>query len=191
MPTPAPSFGKRNAPRRVPPAASGVPAIAPAHAAFFAQLRVESRDDDERPRVVPRSFRAALLAGLVVGFCLAGLDATQADTTLRHVAGLVPGGAPKLLPVVILFGLLGGARAAATNLLVSHWLLRRLGWSGHIAYAAGGGAVAAGVALVVQGLAGSGFVEPSLLHGHGVALDVAAGVGAGFFYRVFAGAARA
>ena len=194
MPPPSSNFGKRNAPR--PPVAPKTPsptsvALAPEHAALFALMRAETVDEDGRPLAVPRSFRAAFLAGLVVGCCLAGLDATQADAAVRHLAGLLPDGAPPLLPVVILLGLFGGARAAATNLLVSHWVLRRLGWTSHVAYAASGGAVAACVALLIERALQSGALETSMFQGHGIAIDVAAGAGAGFFYRVFAGAARA
>ncbi len=194
MPPPPSTFGKRNAPR--PPVGREAPsptsaAVAPDHAAFFARLRAETVDEDSRPLAVPRSFRAALLAGLVVGCCLAGLDATQADATLRRIAGLVPGGAPRLLPVVILLGLFGGARAAATNLLLSHWVLRRLGWTSHVAYAAFGGAVAALIALLTEGVLQSGLMQSSLSQGHGFGVEIATGAGAGFFYRVFAGAARA
>ena len=190
MPPSPPSFGKRNAPR---PTGQATPraVLQPEHAALFAVIRAETYDNDERPVAVPRSVRAALLAGLVVGFCLAGLDATRADATLRRLAGLVPGGAPQMLPVVILLGLFGGARAAAANLLFSHWLLRRMGWSGHLAYTVGGGMVAACVATLTRGLIDDGLIEPDMLRGHGWAVDVAAGAGAGFFYRVFAGSARA
>ena len=190
MPPSQPSFGKRNAPR---PARSAIAVAAPApeHAAFFAEVRADIRDDDQRPVAVPRSFRAALLAGLVVGSCLAGLDATKADMTLRHLGALMPGAAPRMLPMVILFGLFEGARAAAANLLGAHWVLRRIGWSGHFAYAVGGGVVAAGVATLTQGLIDQGLIEPEMLRTNGLGLDIAAGAGAGFFYRVFAGSARA
>ena len=183
---PAPVFGKRSAPRFTP--ARAVPE--PDHAAFFAAARAETTEAT-RERAVPRSFRAALLAGLVVGCCLAGLDATHAGETLRALTvGLVSAEtAPKLVPVVILLGLWGGARAAATSLLVAHAVLRRCGLTTHLAYAAGGAMVAAAVSLAGLALAQTGLVGAEALPSHGLALDALAGAGAGFFYRVFAGAA--
>lgn len=192
-PSPSPVFGKRNA-RVASPAAPAAPAVSagPDHAAFFAETRREIAEDDTRPLVVPRSFRAAILAGLAVGFCLAGLDVTRANETLRHLSGLLSVGddTARLLPVVILLALLGGARAAATNLLISHSLLRRVGWTGHAAYAFGGGAVAAGLSLLALALIQGGFLDAAMTPTHDWPIDAAAGAGAGFFYRVFAGARR-
>ena len=140
---------------------------------------------------MPRSFRAALLAGLVVGCCLAGIDATRAGETLRALSGglLSAETVPRLVPLVILLGLWGGARAAATSLLVAHAVLRRLRLTHHLAYAAGGAAVAAAVSLVAAAVAQSGLVGAETVPSHGFALDALAGAGAGFFYRIFAGAA--
>ncbi len=189
---PAPTFGRRSAPvrasRMATPSAPAPAAID--QAGFFAAARAET-EETPRDRAVPRSFRAALLAGLVVGCCLAGIDATHAGDTLRTLSGgLLPAdAAPRLVPVVILLGLLGGARAAATSLLVSHAVLRRLGLTGHLAYAAGGAVVAAGFSLLAAAWAQTGFFGSDTLPTHGLALDIAAGAGAGFFYRVFAGAA--
>lgn len=189
---PAPTFGRRSAPARASrPVAPKAPAAATIdHAAFFAAARAET-EETPRARTVPRSFRAALLAGLAVGCCLGGIDATRAGDTLRTLSsGLLPAdAAPRLVPVVILLGLLGGARAAATSLLVSHAVLRRLGLTAHLAYAAGGAFVAAAFSLLAVAWAQTGFVGSDTLPTHGLALDIAAGAGAGFFYRVFAGAA--
>ena len=188
---PAPTFGRRSAPvGRVRTAAPSPAASAQDHAAFFAAARAEI-EDTPRERAVPRSFRAALLAGLVVGCCLAGLDVTRANETLHALSdGLLSSdAAPRLVPVVILLGLYGGARAAATSLLVAHAILRRIGLTGHLAYAAGGAIVASALSLVTAAVAQAGWFDSGLLPSHGLAIDVAAGAGAGFFYRVFAGAA--
>ena len=189
---PAPTFGRRSAPvRATRTTASQAPVSAsPDHAAFFATARTET-DESPRQRAVPRSFRAALLAGLVVGCCLAGLDATRAGDTLRALSrGLLSSdAAPRLVPIVIMLGLLGGARAAATSLLVAHAILRRLGLTTHLAYAAGGAVVAAAFSFATSAVAQSGLVGAETLPTHGLALDIAAGAGTGFFYRVFAGAA--
>ena len=185
-------FGKRNRPA-LPRATAAAATLVP-QAALFAEIRAEAEAVETRPLVVPRSFRAAILAGLVVGCCLAGLDATRAGDMLRDLPGAAVGASPlgdpvKLLPVFLILGLLGGARAAATNLLVAHWLLRRAGWTHHLAYALAGAIVAAGVAGLAQAIAFTGLMDSAGLRGHGLLLDMAAGAGAGFFYRVFAGAA--
>ncbi len=187
---PAPTFGRRSAPvkatRAVAPATPV--ALAPAHAAIFAAARAEIEEAPQQ-RAVPRSFRAALLAGLVVGCCLAGLDVTRAGETLRTLsAGMLPDdAAPRLVPVIVLLGLFGGARAAATSLLIAHAVLRRCGLTTHLAYAIGGAMVAAAFSSLAAAVAQIGLAET--LPTHGLALDIAAGAGAGFFYRVFAGAA--
>ena len=194
MPPASPrTFGKRNraspAPRPTPAAASAAPPPAVAdHAAFFAAARHEVEAPDTRPKIVPRSFRAALLAGLVVAFCLAGLDITKAAALdpaldpLLQMSGLA-GSIGQALPYMIALSLLSGARTAATTLLIAHRLLAWGGQSSHLAYAAGGAAVAALWTVLI-------FV---LLHHaptHGWILDIVAGAGAGFFYRMFAGAKR-
>jgi hypothetical protein len=187
MPPSSPTFGKRNrTPPRPAPSIPAAVAVAD-QAAFFATARRDVEETDERPRIVPRSFRAALLAGLVVGFCLAGLDVTHGVATdaaldpLLKASGLL-GDVEKALPWMIALSLLSGARTAAATLLISHRLLAWAGQSTHFAYAAGGAAVAAVYAALVGALG-----HPS--H-HGWIIDLAAGAGAGFFYRMFAGAKR-
>lgn len=189
---PRPTFGKRN-PATRPRSASGAEAVSSLpvedpHRAFFAALfsehgNVGSLDTGApAPSVVPRSLRAAVLAGLVVACGLAGLDATTRLAAMRDVAAVLPDqpGVPLLAPALILLAVIGGGRAAATSLLVAHWGLARLGETGHLAYALGGAAAAGAVAALLLVLLG----QPPA---HGFALDVLAGGAGGFFYRVFAG----
>ena len=190
-PSPSPTFGRRNRPSAPPrlPASPSAPA-APDRPAVFAEARLDvEAAGDTSHRVVPRSFRAALLAGLVVAFCLAGLDITRAaaidpalDPLLKR-SGLL-GDVGQALPYMIALSLLSGARTAATTLLIAHRLLAWSGRSSHLAYAVGGALVAALWAAFVVVLLGH---TPT----HGLLLDVAAGGGAGFLYRMFAGATRA
>jgi hypothetical protein len=188
-PSTSPPFGKRNRPSAPPRRpASSAPAAAPDQAAVFAAVPSTVEEHDTSRRVVPRSFRAALLAGLVVAFCLAGLDITRAAAVdpaldpLLKMSGLL-GDVGQALPYMIALSLLSGARTAATTLLIAHRFLAWSGRSSHLAYAAGGAVTAAlWAALVVVLLRHT----PT----HGWLLDVAAGGGAGFFYRMFAGAAR-
>lgn len=185
----APVFGKRSlSPSQAAPRAVAA-APAPEHAAIFAAARAEQAED-ERSRVVPRSLRAATLAGLVVGCCLAGLDAMRAGDTLRALShGLLSGDAtPPLVPVVVALGLYGGARTAAIVLIVAHAALRHLEMTSHAAYAAAGGAVALAFSTLSVAAQQAGLVDAALLSSHGPALDAAAGIGAGFLYRVLAGA---
>jgi|GEM_PF-2492118 len=187
---PAPVFGKRSraAVRQGPARAATAPA-APDHAAVFATARAEVADAP-RDVAVPRSFRAALLAGLVVGCCLAGVDATRSGETLRALSGglLSATDAPRLAPLILVLALYGGARAAATSLLLAHAVLRRVGLTGHLSYALGSAAVAVALSALAVALVQSGVIEGSLVPTHGLSIDAAAGGGAGFFYRVFAGA---
>ena len=187
---PAPTFGRRPAPTRASRTVAPAPAasVTRDQAAAFAAIRSEAVEDASE-REVPRSFRAALLAGLVVGCCLAGLDVTKAGETLRALSsGLLTSDAtPRLVPVVVVLGLLGGARAAATSLLIAHAGLRRLGLTTHLAYAVGGAAVVGALSYFTAALAQAGLFDAGLLPSHALAIDVAAGAGTGFFYRVFAG----
>lgn len=189
MPPSPPPFGKRN---RTRPALRPLPdpvAVAVVdQAAFFAAARQDFDAEDSRAKIVPRSFRAAMLAGLVVAFCLAGLDITKAAAVdpaldpLLQMSGLA-GSIGQALPYMIGLSLLSGARTAATTLLIAHRLLAWAGQSSHLAYALGGAAIAATWAALVFMLLGH---APT----HGWGLDIAAGAGAGFFYRMFAGAKR-
>ena len=188
----APTFGKRNRPL---PSVEDA-AVAEAQAAFFKSIRIEAEATEGARRVVPRSFRAALLAGLVVGCGLAGLDATRNGDMLRHLSDLAGDGGPigdprRLLPVLLVLGLLGGARAAAANLLVAHWVLRRVGWTHPLADAGAGAVVAAVVAALLQQIVAAGLIDPTTAPSHGLAIDIAAGAAAGVFYRIFAGTAPA
>ena len=201
MATPPP-FGKR-VPGRAPPrrpappgggAAAAPLATSPEQRAVFAAAAREREPDADRRPAVPRSFKAAFLAGLVVGCGLAGFDVTGAAglARLHALTGALSGPlgvpldtgvlAPTLLvPATILLGLLGGARAAAMSVLPVHWVLARAGWTGHGAYA-GGGAVAA------AGVAGALLLVANHPPAHGWAVELAAGAACGLLYRVFAGA---
>lgn len=194
--TPAspPVFGKRGAPHAPRPRtiAAPTPIPSPRAQAVFEAARRELADDEEaRPRVVPRSFLAAMLAGLVVALALAGLDVTRADATLHRLAGETGADTSRWLPMLLLTALVGGARAGATSLLLAHAALRRLGHSGHLAYALAGGMVAAALSAVSLAAIGAGLIDAASLPGHGLEIDAAAGAAAGALYRMFAGAKAA
>ena len=186
MPAPAPAFGKRQSSPRGSARGPGVEpiAVSPEHAAFLTAIRAETHEREDVARQVPRSGRAALLSGLVVGCALAGFDVTG-GTGAAEVAAI--GGAlgiavdpANLLPGLILLGLLGGARASAVTLVAVNGLLQRTGQTSHAAYAAAGAAAACVLAAATLVLFGH---APA----HGWPLEAASGAAAGFFYRVFAG----
>ena len=183
-PTQPAVFGKRNAPRSSRTKAADGASIEAA--AIFAAARAETTDAaDARPSVVPRSFTAAFLAGLVVGCSLAGFDVTgrAGASRVATVAALFGThvDTTALTPALVLLGLLGGARAGAITMMLVHTLLDRARHTGHAAYAMGGAAASACLASALW----FGFAHPPA---HGWLIECLAGGGAGFFYRVFAGA---
>lgn len=188
-------FGKRHAPQRPAPAAA-----LPAPAVFdipgeqppaLTQIRREMGDAlPAPPRQVPRSFRAAILAGLVTGCFLTGLDlgqpaaagpALQPLLTSAGLGGLDAGLDGPAQPYLIALSLVAGGRAAASALLIAHRVLAAMKETSLIAYALSGTAINLVIAGVLQLAAGA---PPS----HGWPAEMAAGALAGFFYRVFAGA---
>lgn len=176
-------FGKRNRPRR--PDARPLVAAAPIdQAAVFAAIRADLDEKaNTRAFVVPRSFTAAFLAGLVVGCALAGFDVTGDDAAgrVQTIADLIGArvDTTKLLPVLIMIGLLGGARIAAVTVLFVHTLLNKAGRTDHASYALGG----ATASVVLAGALCLVGHPPA----HGWIIECLAGAGSGVFYRIFAG----
>ena len=194
---PPPPFGKRSTPARPRAARTGTRTFEtrPEQRAFFAEAR-RNEEAAARPAAVPRSAKAAFLAGLVVGCGLAGFDVTGTaglaklhavtDALSGHLGVTVDTGVLNptvLVPATMLLGLLGGARAAAMTVLPVHWLLARAGWTGHGAYAAGGAGATTLVAAALLLALGQAPV-------HGWMVEVAAGAACGVLYRVFAGVGR-
>ncbi len=187
--SPASTFGKRNAatPTRanVAPPAPGQAAVV-AEAAFFAEARREIATRDAPARVVPVSVRAAVLAAIVVSCFLVSLDIGKtasvdpALTPLLEMEGLKDAAA-KAMPAMILLSLVGGVRIAAATLLIAHRLLAWAGQTSPVAYAIGGAALTVAYAGALMALT---HQPPT----HGWLVDLAAGAGSGFFYRMFAGA---
>lgn len=139
---------------------------------------------DAADLVVPYSFRAAILAGLIVAILVAAANASFADMTRTSAANLdiLPLGNAKapLVVALILAALWSGARTSALCLLVAHRLLARMRRTSLPAYAIASGMIALAVAFVLQLLGddpGPG----------GLGMDLFAGLTAGLFYRFFAG----
>jgi hypothetical protein len=197
MSKPTPTFGKRGRPpplRAAPPprpapavsetSESGVP-LSDLAAALMPSPADAEADERRARRTVPYSLRAGLLAGLVVSLMQAGLVIVAAKAQSASLAGLaaMTGVSPQdMLPLVVAGSLLDGAQATGFTVLTAHSVLKRFAVTGHAAYALGGAAAAAVYAVGALLL---GFGAPA----HGWAIELATGLGAGFFYRVFAGAA--
>jgi hypothetical protein len=200
MPQPQP-FGRRGR-----PAASSVPHLAPAKpvtnlvadvppeviaAVLEGRSSLRATAHPTSPPPVQRvgwSFRAAVLAGLIVGLFNAAAQATSflsfgslgALGKLSLFGGLSLNQANVPLTVLIAMGgLWSGARASAWTLLVAHKILGRLGQTSLTAYSLGGAAACLAYALIASLF----WADPTPLS---VVLDTLSGLGAGFFYRLFA-----
>ena len=133
---------------------------------------------------VRRSFRAAILAGLVVAILDAAANATFAASATAGLNDFSLGSAQVPVAVTLLIGALwSGGSSSAACLLVAHRLLTRVGRTSHIDYALGGAAAALALAAIM-------FVLGSAPGPAGLGITLFSGMVAGFFYRLFAGTTR-
>ncbi|HVB89999.1 MAG TPA: hypothetical protein VND97_07345 [Beijerinckiaceae bacterium] len=142
---------------------------------------------DDRPHLVPRSYLAALLAGLATACLAAGFTLVQhrsggqTDAQLDGLAHIAGVDAKTLTPALLLLSLLAAGRATASTLMTAHFVLRRIGSTSLFAYVAGGAAAGAFWVIAGQYLGLGGHVR-------GLVTESAMGACAGFFYRLLAGA---
>jgi hypothetical protein len=130
--------------------------------------------------VVPASARAALLAGLVVACLHASLDLGASVAIGQKIGTISIGGQTlPIVPLILLGSLWSGAESSAIGLFFVRTLLAPLHVTHIAAYAACGGFVALAYAGIMQALGWGDFES--------LPADIAMGVGAGFFYRLFAG----
>ncbi len=152
------------------------------------------------------SWRAAVLAGLIVGLVnaaarattflsfgsLGGLDKLPLGQTLLGQTSLgqvslgqisVGEASVPLAVLVALAGLWSGARASALAVFVTHFILVRIGRTSLVAYSLGGAAASLAYALLAS-LIGEAATPLS------IAMEALSGLGAGFFYRLFAATER-
>jgi hypothetical protein len=189
---PSQPFGKRGrtvvAPSRLQPLQTDEPAArlpADLVAAIIRPAAAEANAGDVAGKAaVPRSFRAALLAGLCVGFFNAALNMTEVSAFGEKIALILGQTTLPLTAIALVIGIWSGARTTALTLLVTHRILAYLGWTKPVVYALGGGAVAALFGAVMQVLGGG-------LSHHDFGVEFISGLGAGFFYRLFAGTVSA
>ena len=190
----APTFGRRGAlakprlPVTPAPAKAGqawVDGVPPDLADIARNLKAEvARErggiEDARDGVVPWSMRAAFLAGLFASLLQAGIVVASA----RGIVEIIPGfkfdigEGSAITPLIIVSGVMSGARVAAGAVMLSHFLLRTLGRTGVIDYALGGAAAGAANALIVTLLFGAS---------HGFMAETLTGLAAGSLFRLFAG----
>jgi hypothetical protein len=177
MPGTQPTFGRRGGA----PSALTTATPSTAQPARLADIVPARSAADESRRLVPRSLRATLLAGLVVGLVQAGI-AAQAPPVPDLLADALGGASPAsaVLPFALTSGIASGVLDAFGALALVRGLLNKLGRTGPLDYALGGGALALASALAghLLGLGGLGQDLP---------LDMALGAVAGFLYRLFAG----
>lgn len=143
------------------------------------------------------SVRAAVLAGLIVGLLntaaratsflsfgsLGGLDKLPLGNTPLGQISLGQANVPITL-LIAMAGLWSGARASALALLIAHKILARLGRTSLLAYSLGGAAACLAYALAAALL----WADATPVS---VGIEALSGLGAGFFYRLFASTKRA
>ncbi|MGA3303452.1 MAG: hypothetical protein ABSC72_09205 [Methylovirgula sp.] len=133
---------------------------------------------------VPRSFRAAILAGLIVAIVSAATNATFAAEASQDLSFFSLGSAnAPIIVALLLAALWSGARTSALCIFVTHRVLAAMQRTSHLSYGIAGGVVALAFGLLLQALGKS--PGPG-----GISMEVLSGVGAGLFYRLFAGAQR-
>ena len=189
---PRPVFAARSVPTSI-AAPDLSPEVAAAVLGGSSGLRGSAFASQPQVKSVGWSFRAAVLAGLIVGLVNAAAQATSfssfgdldklplGQTLLGQISfgeATVP-----LTLLAALAGLWSGARASALALLFAHKILARLGHTSLMAYSLGGAAACLAYALLT-GLLGGAMTPIS------IAMQALSGLGAGFFYRRFAATER-
>ena len=145
---------------------------------------VEDAASESGSQRVPRSSRAALLAGLVVGCVDAGLALRHGAPPSQLTAALMlPHDPAGTLSMTIAGGLFVGVEGALSSLYLVRLALNALGWASPLDYALGGGIFAVVSAGIVQ--AGGGGIPQ-----HGWAVAIATGAATAFLFHLFAGAVR-
>ena len=129
---------------------------------------------------VPWSLRAAVLAGLGAAFLQAGLLIVAAKGSIEFIPGvkIFGDGDASWLLMLVLYGLLSGARIAVTTLMFTHFALRFVQLTSLTAYAVGGAVSGCIHAYGLQMLSGGG---------QRMLTTAATGFAAGYLYRVFSG----
>jgi uncharacterized membrane protein len=198
MPQTARPFGRRNPPAdfgTTSPSACDVPAghhaiisadtaVSDAFLKFTASLaedhKAEENESTLRKRVVPKSGRAALLAGFVAACIHASLSLETSIALGQHLGTFaLAGQTVPIVAVLLLDSLWSAARASIIDLFVVRQILGRLEITNFGAYALCGGLVALLFGVLMLAF---GFGDPAELP-----LDCASGLAAGYVYRLFAG----
>ena len=144
----------------------------------------ESAPDVRGADRVRRSFRAAVLAGLIVAIFDAAANATFAADATAGLHDFSLGSAQVPVAAALLIGALwSGGSSSATCLLIAHRLLTRMGRTSYGDYVLGGGGAALILTLIMFVLGGGQGPR-------GLAIAAVSGMISGYFYRLFAGTTR-
>ena len=144
----------------------------------------ESAPDVRGADRVRRSFRAAVLAGLIVAIFDAAANATFAADATAGLHDFSLGSAQVPVAAALLIGALwSGGSSSAACLLVAHRLLTRMSRTSYSDYVLGGGAAALILTLIMFVLGGGQGPR-------GLAIAAVSGMISGYFYRLFAGTTR-
>lgn len=134
--------------------------------------------------IVPRSYRAAILAGFIVAILNAAVNVTFAAKATAGLSVFSLGSAKVPVVAALLIGALwSAAQTSAVCLLVAHRLLVRMQRTSYFDYAGAAGVAALALAAIMAALgspAGPG----------GFAMALVSGMVTGLFYRIFAGTKR-
>jgi hypothetical protein len=187
-------FGRRgrvitSAAKAAPPAARLASQPQPQSFAVSADIVAQIVRPGEKETITRReaepvrwSYRAAILSGLIIAIINAAANASFAVRSNDESGLLNLLGADKGAVIIglLIAALWSGARTSALCLLIVHRLLAFLQRTSYWTYIIGGGAVALAYGLVVQ-IIGE-HTPPG-----GLPLEAISGMGAGLFYRLFAG----
>lgn len=134
------------------------------------------------PEAVRWSYRAAILAGFIVAIMTAAANASFTVRSNEEMGLLNLLGADKGTVIIglMMAAFWSGARTSAFCLLIVHRVLAMQKLTSYWMYVFGGGAVALAYGVVIQIFVG--HTPPG-----GLPLEAFSGMGAGLFYRLFAG----
>jgi hypothetical protein len=166
---------------------SSAPAVNASPELIAAILRPEGGEAPlvVRPdEIVPRSYRAAILAGFIVAILNAAVNVTFAAKATDGLGIFSLGSAKVPVAAALILGALwSAAQSSAICLLVAHRLLVRMQHTSYAAYVTGAGAAALGLAAIM-------WVFGSSPGPGGFAMALFSGMVTGLFYRIFAGTKR-
>jgi len=152
--------------------------------AFAAELAEARKNNSENiaetgPRIVSNSKRAVTLAGLVAACLYVSLDLASILAFGQQISTTYNNYHVPTTALLISGSIWLGARASFISLMFVRMIMSRLETTEPAAYAVCGGLVSLAYSLI--------FRDEGPMHVEALVLDMATGIAAGFFYRIFAG----